>query len=589
MSLTITKRQIQSAVNNFVHSPVHTDRVICDFFSSLDTPKSLAAYILYNSGEHRQLLDLTVDPNHYLESQGDLLSLDYLVVNFLSKADFLDTSYDKKQRALDKFLSMEQQCKETNLRFKSDSELLNSEFATLLFVMRRKMDLILGDFSAEEFTDSPAWGPGVSTLIKGCDTSATRKFQSETGITNELYSHVKDILPLAYPGWLGRELLRDSSYTIQKGNTVTTVPKNSKTDRVIAIEPGFNLFFQKAIGSMVKRRLGRFGIDLTNQSRNQELSRIGSLTGNLATVDFSSASDTISKRLVEYILPERWFTVMNATRSKSGLLNDSPFMWEKFSSMGNGFTFELESLIFFAAALSCCEALGVVTKDVSVYGDDVIIPTAAYDLFSKFSAFLGFTVNPSKSFSTGLFRESCGAHWFRGIDIKPIFLKERLTHAFSVFKLANSVRRLGHRRNFNYGCDRRFLACWRSILQGLPATLRSLKVPEGYGDGGILSNFDEAVPTKQRNGYEGFLTRAAREQSISCSHDSHGLLISRLTNINGGLKSDSWYPESKQRFLSNLHGLSTNGYSNTEPLRGRTRRQVFLLSVQSWYNLGSWS
>lgn len=586
------RKELQKSLTHFATSDSATYESVRSFYQSLDTPKSLAAWLMFSLNEHEQLLDLAADPIHYRTAES--FHLDYLAVEFLSKAEFLKPGLDKQKRAFAKFQQFEVQCAETNLRFKSWAAVDNGPHALSLFMIRRKIDLILGDFSIDEFFDNPYWGPGVTTLIKGNDTSATIKFRSESGATDSLVTLVTpEVLGMAYPGWRNREHLGDLSFFRQEGNTLSSVPKNSKIDRIIAVEPGLNLFFQKAIGQSIKQRLKRWGVDLTSQERNQELARQGSLSGLLATVDFSSASDSISRELVRYLLPERWFTVMNACRCHYGKKDKgSPsFHWEKFSSMGNGFTFELESLIFYAAALAACDLVKAPTHSVSVYGDDVIIPVAAYEAFASLSAYMGFLVNPEKSFNSGFFRESCGAHFVAGIDVKPIYFKEKLSDALSIYKLANSIRRLSHRRNFGIGCDRRFLDCWTHILSWLPKPLRELKIPEGYGDGGILSDFIDCCPPRAKDGHEGFTLMAARERAHTVHHASHGLLISRLTEIRGtqfgGLKEDPWSYERGGQFKV-LLGLSMQSHKNKVSLRDRTDRVIFSLTVPSWYYLGDW-
>lgn len=272
-------------------------------------------------------------------------------------------------------------------------------------------------------------------------------------------------------------------------------------------------------------------------------------------------------------------------------------MWEKFSSMGNGFTFELESLIFYAAALATCEAVGADTKAVSVYGDDVIIPVEAFELYEKFCAFLGFTVNKTKSFASGAFRESCGAHYFSGLDVKPIYHKKVLTNALSIYKLANSVRRLAHRRCFNNGCDRRLLPIWRNLVSGLPHALRSVKVPDGFGDGGLIVNFDEACPPRALHGHEGFDVMMLSERGVKQPQSEKGLLLERLTQIVGSPNSylgRGWVEgrefslSSHERNVLGSDGLSSLGYGNDTTLRGRSALAYSSVRVQQWYNLGEW-
>lgn len=564
-----------------------TAEAVLRFFEALDCPKSLAASILYKYGEHEQLLDLSCNPLDYNSSLGYKDA--YLTVKFLSRSSFLKTSYDRKQLAVDKFLKFEDLCKQTNSRFRSNDFVFDesSTNGALLSAMRRKISQILGEFSASELFDSASWGPGVSTLIKGEETFAAKKFQCETGITRDLYPLVRDLFPLAYPGWwdlLASRCYEDNSFpTFQKGNKVVTVPKTSKIDRVIAIEPGLNLWFQLGLGEMISRRLRRFGVDVRDQTRNQRLAKEGSISNSLATVDFSSASDSISAGLVYSLfnfLPVKenfeptlpvWYTVMDSCRSKYGMIGSQTFRWEKFSSMGNGFTFPLESLIFFSAALVCCESLRVSTKEVSVYGDDVIIPSTAFSLFSSFCSFLGFTINPAKSFSSGSFRESCGEHYFRGVSCKPVFFEKALTKPQEVYNFANTIRLRSHD---GFCCDSRFRSIFYWLQTKVPKLIR-FKVPCQQNshsgsveptDGGFISNLDESGPSRSKSWIEGFRFRRLAWVAVSLQVDYFGVLLARL---HSPLVTDK-------------------GGGNSLPLRGRTRCHFVVTSIRRWYDLGPW-
>jgi hypothetical protein len=115
---------------------------------------------------------------------------------------------------------------------------------------------------------------------------------------------------------------------------------------------------------------------------------------------------------------------MDKFRSPEGLVDGETWTrWEKYSTMGNGFTFELETLLFLALALHVCGCLGLETKNVSVFGDDVIIPKKAYPLFKELSTLIGFTVNSKKSHADDRFRESCGVHYYEQCDTKPLYIK----------------------------------------------------------------------------------------------------------------------------------------------------------------------
>lgn len=201
-------------------------------------------------------------------------------------------------------------------------------------------------------------------------------------------------------------------------NRVEVVPKNWKTHRTIACEPAGNIPFQLAIDGYVKGKLRENGIDLSNQLVNQRLAQKGSIDGKLSTIDLSSASDTVALNTVAWLLPSEWFEFLRDFRSPrfDGVFGEGRY--EKFSSMGNGCTFVLETLIF--AAL----CYGVGSQEFSVYGDDIVIETDLYEKLTSVLNFFGFQVNLEKSFCSGPFRESCGGNFFNGTDITPFYVRK---------------------------------------------------------------------------------------------------------------------------------------------------------------------
>jgi hypothetical protein len=202
-------------------------------------------------------------------------------------------------------------------------------------------------------------------------------------------------------------------------NRIVTVPKNWKTYRSIAAEPTGSLPFQLAVDGYLKTRLRWFfGVDLRNQRQNQELARKGSLDGSIATVDLSMASDTLPRNLIAYLFPEDWTMFLNRLRTPRFSGDFGSGTYAKFSSMGNGCTFTLETLVFGAA----CKALG--SELFSVYGDDICIEADLYDELVALLGYCGFVVNEEKSFSKGPFRESCGSDYFEGHNVRPYFVRK---------------------------------------------------------------------------------------------------------------------------------------------------------------------
>jgi len=552
---------------------------ILKFLEALDCPRSLTVALLFRYGEHKQLADLEIDPLLY-ENVQEFRDA-YAATKFLSKFKDLVLDYDLDQVAMDKFEKFELMCKQTNARFRkleSDSS-YRGLTVTLHSAVQRKISRILGEFRPEEFFESADWGPGATTLLKARVASATNKFQCETGITRDLYDIIPyELLERIYPLW-APHLVEVGFPHFQVGNHVVTVPKDAQTNRVIAIEPGINLWFQKAVGLMIQKRLYRCDIDLRDQSRNQELARIASKDAINATIDFSSASDSISTEVIRELFCHgihrvhnnlaKWFSVMDSCRSHYGLRGKTFAKWDKFSSMGNGFTFQLESLLFYAIASCCMEhmqssSINAIEGTVSVYGDDVIIPRSCLELFSLMCEFYGFTINMKKSHFSSFFRESCGSHYMRGVDVKPVYFKSHLSDVRSVYRLANAIRRFAHRGLVFLACEARFRVAFDSLVRLVPSSLKKMKIPETLGDGGFISNWDEAAPVRARHCIEGYFVKHVVDIGRTYESEGFGLLLDRL-----------WSMSSQEK-------------RNTVSLRGRTRLRLSRSLVKQWYSLGPW-
>lgn len=561
--------------------------VLKNICESIDSPRSLTVWLLYENKEFHQLVNLEIDPASYCNSYE--FADDYLVTKFLSKyPKFSHEDLDPEKRAMDSFLQFEQQCHETNERFRQlerDPYLWDPLMRRIFRLAKRKISYVLSKPNLDRISDSFGWGPGANSSSKGSYTSAYVKFKSRLDVTSDSLV-LGQCCVNSTPAWVNCQLQTDEfpsieasllkdSFTVVPGNEIVFVPKNAKTHRIIAKEPSVNSYLQKGFGAEI-RRLMRFhcNIDLRNQQDiNQQLAREGSLRGDLATIDLQGASDTISYELVKFLLPEGWFSLLNQIRSKKGLLPKGKgwIYYEKFSSMGNACTFELESLIFWAICKSCIEITDS-DQRLSVFGDDLIIPKDAVTLVVSALEFAGFTINKEKSFISGPFRESCGKDYFLGTDVRPFFLKEEISNAESLYKLANSIRRYSHRRNFNYGCDRRFHATWLCLYDRCPSDLRNL-IPDGMGDSGFISNWDEAVPllrrpsTKSRwSGWEGYIYKGIIRLPIKkAMRDQHAAYVALLSVIG-----------SEEPLLGH------------HDLRMSTYPKITRIHTLGWYELGPW-
>lgn len=348
----------------------------------------------------------------------------------------------RRSAAINKWLQTEHRNSFTNVRLTSRASMrLNfSEthtFGQLVTKARSVCRRVLGD--------CPSLSPLHGGFSGGATTSKPRvsghpagKFLGEAHVTHGAYSLFYDVIR----GTRWYDHINEFGLDVQiiHGNVLFTVPKTTEVDRVAAKEPDLNLFLQKMFGNQIRFLLRREGIDLNNQSINGKLAKIGSENGTLCTLDLSSASDSVSYELVKLLIPSEWFYYLEAVRSPFTYIDGEWHENKMFSSMGNGFTFELESLLFYSIARAVAW-LGGHRGRISVYGDDIIAPTSMYDDLVKALAFFGFVVNAKKSFSTGNFRESCGYWWIAGTDVKPFFLRKPLAKVSDLILFLNSLVR----------------------------------------------------------------------------------------------------------------------------------------------------
>lgn len=236
------------------------------------------------------------------------------------------------------------------------------------------------------------------------------------------------------------------------------VPKTAKGPRLIAAEPTAHQWCQQLLAGFLVQRMrdsfiGDF-VDVRDQEPSRRLALVASDSGDLATVDLSSASDRLSLRLVEAVFGSN-LSLLRAlhacrTRWTRDDISSPPVfrILRKFSTQGSAVIFPLQSLVFLTLALAAC---GCETKEdiqrlrgkVRVFGDDVILPNTAYEKFRDICTSCGLKVNERKSFFSGHFRESCGVDGFMGCDVTPVKPKsldsEGPRHIASLVELSNNL------------------------------------------------------------------------------------------------------------------------------------------------------
>lgn len=411
---------------------------------------------------------------------------------FLLHEKLTEESLTKEQnrRATEKFLKMENRCRLTNKRIAfyrkrpclTDRQLGIPNFWNRLKAATRE---ITGDLSIATYRKicrTTRFGPGMTLSSPDpIRTTAPYKLidrvtttQSAKGVWADCISQITVDLPLHDIVVKDGLLKVESRVQVVPGNRVTFVPKTSVISRAIAIEPSANVQIQLAIHDHLAARFKRLGNSISDQNRNREMARIGSLTGEYATIDLSSASDTVAYELVRTVVPSDLFLLLDAVRSPVGRVGELDINYEKFSSMGNGSTFALETAIFLAVCWVVCE--GTPRSKISVYGDDIIVPSHHYDKLSRVLRFLGFLPNQKKSFRDGPFRESCGFDGFLGCDVRPVYIKQRSYPLGKMYAL--------HNRFFRKGLK----ALSNEVLGAIPKGLRRFGPEHPSFDGYLLTD-----------------------------------------------------------------------------------------------------
>jgi hypothetical protein len=225
------------------------------------------------------------------------------------------------------------------------------------------------------------------------------------------------------------------------------VPKTYDKPRLIASEPTSNQFCQQSLMQWLRENLTPLAkevIDFRSQEPSRRMALEGSLTGDLVTVDLSSASDRLSCWAVERALSwnESLLIALNACRTPtvtSELVGRSCVL-RKFAAQGSAVTFPVQSLIYSAAAIAATlwadgygrigartrllprDIIAEVKGRVRVFGDDIIVPKSALVYLHFLLTFMGLKINGGKTHHCGNFRESCGMDAWKGVEVTPVYV-----------------------------------------------------------------------------------------------------------------------------------------------------------------------
>lgn len=431
------------------------------------------------------------------------------------------------EAALDNFLALNERIK--NFR-------LSSEFASS-GIFRTWKALLHDAFHSEELQscsltlsrclDLGHCGPGASIDVK--TTSFVEKmFSSPLACTSDhLVTYYRHHLS---PRWARAEEIRSSAYgeKIVVGSRLSSVRKDRTKNRTTCKEPPLNLFYQLGAKEQIESVLvRRFGIQIETQEEiNKSLARIASISGSHATLDLRNASDSNSLQLFGALLPRNVMDVLMQIRSPVTRVRKDVVPLYMIGTMGNGFTFPLMTLVFAALikAVSIHHNIPCVNGvDFGVYGDDLIVRSEIVNDVISCLTQSGYEINSDKSFVDGPFRESCGGDYYRGHDVRGIYI-QKVNHAGHVYSAFNRLHFWAIRHGVSL--DRTLV-----YLKGL-VDFRPVPMDSGVDEGFIVTTTQLTSPKRDRNGaiyYRSFrLVPPKGIRAEAFGFNPHGCLIAHL-------------------------------------------------------------
>jgi hypothetical protein len=459
----------------------------------------------YAGLRRKLLLDLepylTGNPFMSSDMNGQQLSALALTDSFYKKLCPNDSSPEAEANALKKFLAINNRISDEPFEFpvNHETDSVFWDYFKNSFQEAVSFEIEGDNYDLAFITESLNVGPGTAQKASNTDF-VSKIFEGPVSYTSE---HLIPLYRSALAStslWADAEHLRSSRYPFVKvkGGRVFFAKKNAEISRTCCTPANLNLMFQMSCGAFLENRLLKyFGVSLSTQpDKNRELARIGSIDGSFGTIDLVSASDSVSFQLFLKIMPDCFLKyVMLQSRDELAVLPDgSEVGLRMMSTMGNGYTFPLQTLIFASAVKAVYEMMGMRPSAASschpsrtrygVFGDDIIVCREAYSFLVKMLTKLGFEVNEAKSFNTGSFRESCGSDFYLGRNVRGVYIQSLETPQ-QIYSAVNRLTRWSSRNGVPL----------QNLLRELRGLVRTVLVPPSASDdSGIKVPFRATTP-----------------------------------------------------------------------------------------------
>lgn len=376
----------------------------------------------------------------------------------------VDSDVDRWPLTKAKWFSTEERCRKLNLKFaailkRKNSNILRPDegksipFSPELYRFYEALVYVLGVAPPEdEIVEAAHYGPGSTVSIRGRAVHYARKVEAEECVPlavdlaakalcfdkaawahvgmDPVYSNNED----AQAGFV-RVMRERLMANVVKHDRLMFIHKNITSLRSIGAQPTCSGMLQLGVHTVLAPYLKRVNVHLDDQSWNQKLAYLGSKDWDsspdpFCTLDKTDASNLICKNLVSNLFPPAWAKLLTRIRTPGYIappeMGGGEFEYEMYAGMGNGTTFAVETLVFWAASYATSDAGSVESYvnsgEFAIYGDDVVLRRSHALRYMKLARYLGFRFNDKKTFLDGPFRESCGSDFYAGVPVRAATL-----------------------------------------------------------------------------------------------------------------------------------------------------------------------
>jgi len=282
---------------------------------------------------------------------------------------------------------------------------------------------ILGPFDPKEHLEVCRFGKRACKGVPAAHSYIDEKLEVLSGTIEHIKWFKNDYLGGDTELTRALDLGVNPTYDVVKCLDMVNVAKSWKIDRGIVPNSVIGSLHSYGVGAIIQSRLKDIGLDIQRlQDTHKVYAMLYSKTREYVTADMANASNGYTYVILSRLLPRDWLAQVKFGRIPDIQISDGPYAGihriESYMLMGIGFTFPLQTLLFYSIIQAIQLLLGK-RHMVSVYGDDLIYHRSIHGYVAEVFNDLDFELNSDKTFVKDYFRESCGGDYYRGVPSRP--------------------------------------------------------------------------------------------------------------------------------------------------------------------------